>query len=207
MRGRLIRVAATALIVPSALGAQVGGRAAAGVVGTVEVHGLAARWPAVVYVVAERRGDTAAAGVAVMHQRGLRFQPSVLAIPAGAAVIFRNDDPLVHSVFSPGGVVDTAGAARGRFDLGRFFPGGEGRHTFGEPGAVLVLCHLHPEMAAYVVVAPTRAVTVTDAAGRFSLSGLVAGPTTIRIWHPERPPKTVRLDLEAGRTVALNARL
>lgn len=181
-------------------------RPTAAVVGTVEVDGFASRWATAVYADSQVRSSPAPGSV-VVDQRGLRFRPSVLAVPVGTTVVFRNSDPVIHSVFSPGRL----GAARQEsdaFDLGRFFPGTEGRHTAEHAGVLVILCRIHPEMAAYIVVAaPTRAVTVTDATGRFQLTGLPPGPTTLRFWHPLRAPATLRVDLEPGRTSVVSIRL
>jgi plastocyanin len=175
------------------------------VVGTVEVDGFASRWVTAVYAESQATASPAP-GSPVVDQRGLRFRPSVVAIPVGTTVVFRNGDPVIHSVFSPG-LLGAAERERDAFDLGRFFPGTEGRHTAQRAGVLVILCRLHPEMAAYIVVAPTLAVTVTDTAGRFQLTGLPPGPTTLRFWHPLRAPGTVRVALEPGRTSVVNIRL
>lgn len=206
MKARLPWVLAGLMSHPAAVVAQADPRGATATVsGIVEVDGFASRWATAVYV--DRTVTaTPAPRPAVVDQRGLRFRPSVLGVPLGTTVVFRNSDPVIHSVFSPGflGAAQRQGVG---FDLGRFFPGSEGRHTAEHVGVLLIFCRLHPEMAAYIVVAPTQAVTVTDAAGRFELTDLPPGPTTLRFWHPLRAPATLRVDLEAGRTSVVSVRL
>lgn len=206
MKAPVAWVLASLIATPAALDAQGDTvRATATVVGTVEVEGFASRWATAVYTESQSVGPPMPHSP-VVDQRGLRFRPSVVAVPVGATVVFRNSDPVIHSVFSPGrqGAAEAGG---GFFDLGRFFPGREVRHTAQVAGVLLILCRLHPEMAAYVVVAPTQAVTVTDSTGRFALTGLPPGPTTLRFWHPLRAPATMRVDLEPGRTSVVNIRL
>lgn len=117
----------------------------------------------------------------VIDQRNLHFVPHILPVAPGQAVAFRNSDPLLHNVFSPG--------FRGEpFDLGTY-PEGEWRiHTFRQPGPHTILCHVHPEMEAYVMVIPTRHYDVADAEGRFRIEDVPRGDYTLHAWHPRAAP-------------------
>lgn len=124
----------------------------------------------------------------VIDQRNLHFLPDILPVLPGQAVAFRNSDPLLHNVFSP----DTLGEA---FDLGTY-PEGEWRmHTFQRPGAHVILCHIHPEMEAHVVVIPTRHYGVVDAGGRFRIENVPPGTYPLHVWHRRAEPfqRTVRI--------------
>jgi len=126
----------------------------------------------------------AAADTSLIDQLHLRFAPGVLGISAGSVVEFRNSDAILHNVFSP----PRLGAD---FDLGTY-PQNESRtHTFNSPGRYVILCHVHPEMAAWVVVAESRLVAVTDSVGRFGLDEVPAGRYTTKVWYR-------RLDLDGG---------
>lgn len=112
---------------------------------------------------------------ATLDQRGERFEPELVVVPAGSTVSFPNSDPIFHNVFSLSGARE--------FDLG-FYPAGETRTVrFDEPGVVQVYCHIHPEMNAAIVVAPNRWYTRPDDSGRFSLSGVPGGTYTLVVWH------------------------
>jgi plastocyanin len=140
--------------------------------GSVRVRPLD-RTPALVYVPSSQAvpGDTA-----VVDQHRLAFDPTVLLITPGTAVRFLNSDPLLHNVFSPTTVT-------GRFDLGRYGPDETRTITFMTPGAVLVLCRIHPEMASHILVAPASRWTVTDADGRFRLDSIPADAAELVVWH------------------------
>jgi plastocyanin len=113
-----------------------------------------------------------AASITQTHRE---FQPDLVVIPAGSAVSFPNLDPIFHNVFSL--------SKPKSFDLGNY-PQGETRMvTFAKPGIVFVNCRLHPNMAASIVVSPTRFVTKADSEGRFDLSGVPAGEYTVVAWH------------------------
>lgn len=120
--------------------------------------------------------DAPSEGVsATLDQRGERFEPELVVVPAGSTVSFPNSDPIFHNVFS-------LSSAR-EFDLG-FYPAGDTRTVrFGEPGVVQVYCHLHPDMNAAIVVAPSRWYTQPDENGRFSMSGVPPGTYTLVVWH------------------------
>lgn len=138
-------------------------------------------------------------GPARIDQRGLAFQPHVLAVPVGTTVEFTNSDTVLHNIFSPTEDGEQA------FNLGTW-PRGETRsHRFEEAGVTLLLCRVHPEMEAYVVVVPTSRFAVTDEDGSYSIPGLAAGEYRLRVWHErgqvlEMPltvatPRDVRQDL------------
>lgn len=113
-----------------------------------------------------------AASIAQTHRE---FEPDLVVIPAGSTVSFPNFDPIFHNVFSL--------SKPKSFDLGNY-PQGETRMvTFAKPGIVFVNCRLHPNMAASIVVSPTRWVTKADGEGRFDLSGVPAGEYTVVAWH------------------------
>lgn len=131
--------------------------------------------------------------VASIDQRGLRFIPQVVAVPRGSVVTFPNSDPVLHNIF----LVDEQ---RVRTDLGTF-PSGEARQvTLDDLGTYLVMCHLHPEMVASVVVLDTPFSTVSDSAGRFRLDSVPPGAYRVVLRHrrffaPDQP-----LTLAAGET-------
>ena len=139
---------------------------------------------------------------AVIDQSHLRFVPRVLAVRVGSVVKFLNSDPIMHNVFSP----ERQGAG---FDLGTY-PRGESRtYAFAQPGTYVVLCHVHPEMYAYVVVVPTPFRATVDEDGGFRIDGVPSGQYTVKVWQrheSELAPKLVvgegdlrlTLDLSSG---------
>lgn len=117
----------------------------------------------------------AAPPAAVIEQRGRRFVPDLVVIPAGASVSFPNLDPIFHNVFSL--------SKAKSFDLGNY-PRNQTRLVqFPAPGIVTVGCHLHPNMSATIVVAPNRWATAADREGRFALKGVPAGRHGLVAWH------------------------
>ncbi len=137
---------------------------------------------------------------AIMDQQRLRFVPPVLVGTPGLAVDFRNGDPILHNVFSP------PRPGRG-FDLGTYGRAESRVRTFPEPGAYTILCHIHPEMVAYVIIVPTRIHTVSDERGRFRLSQIPAGIYQLHVWHPFVRPFSRRVAVRAGDDLKLDLEL
>jgi plastocyanin len=113
--------------------------------------------------------------VARMDQTNRRFSPDTLVIEVGSKVSFPNLDPIFHNVFSLSGPKT--------FDLGNYPKGDTRLVAFPEPGIVYVNCHLHPNMAATIVVTPNRWNTKADREGRFVLPDVPPGKYTIVAWH------------------------
>ncbi|MBI4409657.1 MAG: hypothetical protein HY561_08120 [Gemmatimonadetes bacterium] len=135
----------------------------------------------------------------LIDQVNLRFVPRVLPVLPGSRVQFRNSDPILHNVFGP------AGPGSG-FDLGTYPRGERREHTFAEPGAHVILCHVHPEMVAYVLVIPTPYHSVVDRDGRFRLQ-LPAGRYALHVWHPRTRPYERPLLVRDGTSIRLEVEL
>jgi plastocyanin len=129
----------------------------------------------VVGLVPEGRSGASPVNTSI-DQRGLRFVPSVAAVTPGSVVTFPNSDPVLHNIF-------IVGPDRGRRDLGTY-PTGEFRElTLTQPGIHLVLCHLHPEMAASIVVLDAPHLAVTDSAGAFRFDAVPPGAYRLVVRH------------------------
>ena len=112
---------------------------------------------------------------ATLTQHNKQFEPEVIIVPVGSAVAFPNRDPIFHNVFSL--------SAAKQLDLG-YYPSGESRTVqFDHPGIVQVYCHLHPDMSAAIVVAPSSFLAQPGTDGRFSFSDVPAGTYELVVWH------------------------
>ena len=136
---------------------------------------------------------------ALIDQRGLQFIPRVLPVLEGTTVSFRNSDSILHNVFTPGQGGES-------YDLGTW-PLGETRamvfdRSRSGPRVAVMLCKVHPEMAAYVIVLGNPFFAVSDSLGLFQLTDIPAGTYTLRTWHEFLPP-TLR-PVTIGRDDTLN---
>jgi plastocyanin len=114
-------------------------------------------------------------GSAVLEQKNRRFVPELLVVSAGSTVTFPNRDLILHNVFSL--------SKAKSFDLGTYPKDQTRTVVLSKPGIVYVNCHLHPNMAAAIVVTPNRWFTVADASGRFTIRDVPAGVYTAVAWH------------------------
>ncbi|MEX2260421.1 MAG: carboxypeptidase regulatory-like domain-containing protein [Bryobacteraceae bacterium] len=112
---------------------------------------------------------------ATMEQKNRQFLPDTVVIPAGSTVSFPNLDAIFHNVFSL--------SKPKTFDLGNYSRDHTRTVTFPKPGIVFVHCHLHPNMAAAIVVSPNGWNAKADAAGRFTLRSVPQGRYTVVAWH------------------------
>ena len=170
--------------------------AAGDIHGTVACKGLRDSADAVVYVDAVP-GKTfpAPQAHAKINQQSLVFSPHVLPVLLGTTVDFVNADTVLHNVFSPD-------ACAGKFNLGTW-PRGQARsHVFAKECAAAILCAVHPEMEAYVVVVPTPYFAVTAKDGSYRIPDTPDGAYVLKVWHPKRKPGrrtiTVRGETEAS---------
>jgi plastocyanin len=131
----------------------------------------------------------------VMDQRKMLFVPHVLVVSKGDTVRFQNHDNLVHNVYS----ADNEG-----YNLGSFKQEEERTYTFAQEGAYSQLCSLHPEMLAYVFVAPTSFAAAVDKKGSFTLGEVPPGTYQLAVWnsHLKGPERSVTV--AAGQTVTQN---
>lgn len=112
----------------------------------------------------------------VIRQRGLVFNPKLLAVRVGTVVEFPNDDRVFHNVFS---FYDGK-----RFDLGTYPMGTDREVTFSSPGVSAIFCNIHPRMAAYVVAVDTPYFAAAQSDGRFQIAQVPPGTYTYRAWRP-----------------------
>ena len=114
-----------------------------------------------------------------MDQKSLLFQPHILIAPVGATVEFLNSDKVQHNIFWPA----ISNNKKLGHNLGTWPTGEKRAFKFETPGIVPLLCNVHPEMSAYVIVTPTPFYAETDAAGSFKIANVPDGSYTVTGWH------------------------
>ncbi len=147
---------------------------------------------AVVYL--ETVPGTFPAEHAKMDQRNKVFSPHVLPIVQGSTVEFQNSDELQHNVF---------GVGADEFNLGNWTKGIIRQRTFNKPGEVAILCNVHPEMEAYVLVLQNPYFARLDDNGKFRITKVPPGEYVIKAWYRSKTKKqTVKVPATGSITVA-----
>ena len=115
----------------------------------------------------------------VMDQKGLMFQPHIVVVQQGTTVEFLNSDSVAHNVFW----ISVGGNKKLGHNLGTWPKGEKRAFKFDNPGAVPLLCNVHPEMSGYIVVAPTPYFATTDKSGEYKIENVPEGSYTVTAWH------------------------
>jgi plastocyanin len=119
------------------------------------------------------------------------FLPHVLAVPVGSTVVFKNSDNLIHDVFSLSPSAD-------KFNTGLYRKDESREQTFDKPGVIELLCDIHAQMQAYVLVIDSPWFAQADATGAFKITGVPPGDYEVEAWH-EFASKPTRQALSVGR--------
>lgn len=146
--------------------------------GKVKARGVKHGGDAVVYIEKiEGRQFVAPKEHAKMDQKNLTFIPHVLPILVGTTVDYLNSDEVLHNVFSPEDCAE-------KLNLGTWPKGQIRSYTFKNPGCVpVMLCNVHPEMEAYVIVLQTPYYSVSAKDGSYELKNVPPGKHQLKIWH------------------------
>ncbi len=131
----------------------------------------------------------------VMDQRNMAFVPHVLAVAAGDTVKFQNHDGVVHNVYSP----DNEG-----FNLGSFKKDEERSYTFKQEGSYSQLCSMHPEMLAYVFVAPSAYAAAVDKKGHYTIANVPPGTYQVAVWNSRLKGAAKPVTVTVGQTATVN---
>ena len=158
------------------------------------VHGKIARSlvsayaDAVVYVT-EVPGKTfpAPQKPVILEQRGQAFLPHVVPILRGTTVKFPNNDRIRHNVFSPAGPKP--------FNFGIYPPGAEKELVFDQLGVVMLLCNIHENMSAFILVLQNPWFVQVGSDGKYTLENLPDGNYTLSLWSEGKPAQTRKLSL------------
>jgi plastocyanin len=138
---------------------------------------------------------------AEMDQQKLTFIPFLLPVVKGTTVDFLNTDPLLHNIFWKAG---EGYAAR---NLGTWGKGAKRNFTFANEGHVTLLCNVHADMEAHIVVLQNPYFAVTDKGGNYEIKDVPAGSYKLKTWY-SRPTKlksqTKDVTVQAGKSATVD---
>jgi plastocyanin len=138
----------------------------------------------------------------VIDQKGLMFQPHIIVVQQGTTVEFLNSDSVAHNVFWP----SVGGNKKLTHNLGTWPKGEKRSFKFDNPGAVPLLCNVHPEMSGYIVVSPTPYFATTEKSGEYKIENVPDGSYTVTAWHEgaknQSKPVAVAGDTKADFTLS-----
>ena len=138
---------------------------------------------------------------AVMDQLNMEFVPHVLAVLSGTTVDFPNSDTVRHNVYSP--------TKAKKFNLGIYPVGVTKQQVMDIPGAqaVSLLCAIHAQLAAFIVVLQNPYFTQASHDGTFTIKDVPEGSYMLVAWHEKQPdaelPK-VKISVAKGTPLKVN---
>ena len=126
----------------------------------------------------EPTATPAPTAAAVLDNKNCRFEPHIVLLRTGQTLKVTNSDPIAHQATA---------------FLNRNIPFNESVPADGDPVVktldkpellpLPVTCPIHPWMKAHLLVQDHPYMAVTDAEGRFAITGLPPGEWTFRLWQ------------------------
>lgn len=164
------------------------------VTGTVKVFRARHSGDVVVYLEGEnlKKAYSSPNEHSALDQKNLVFIPRVLPILKGTTVDFLNSDDVQHNVFAPGKAE--------KFNLGTWGLGGVKEYTFNKPGEVIILCNVHSEMVAYIVILENPYFAKTNEQGNFRIENVPPGTYQLKTWHEKMKSDPQQIVLANGET-------
>ena len=164
--------------------------------GTIHGKVAGAKAESVVYVEAiPGKTFLAPAQHPVIDQKGLMFTPHILVVQQGTTVEFLNSDSVAHNVFWSA----VGGNKKLGHNLGTWPQGEKRSFKFDDLGAVPLLCNVHPDMSAFIIVSPTPYFGKTDKTGEYKIENVPDGSYTVTAWNEGTKPRSSQVTV-AGET-------
>ena len=136
----------------------------------------------------------------ILDQLNLTFVPHVIAIQKGTTIDFPNSDSVRHNVFTP------PDCCR-QFNLGTYDVGVVKSVTFDESCDVPILCNVHAEMSAFVVVLDNPFFSFLLKDGVYKIENVPPGTYKIAAWHETLQTVVKDVTADAGKTVNVDFQL
>jgi plastocyanin len=131
-----------------------------------------------------------------MNQKGLLFVPHIMVVQQGTTVEFLNGDIVQHNVYWTAISSDKkAGHNMGTWPKGEKRP-----FTFDKPGVVPLLCNVHPDMGAYIIVTSTPYFAKTDDSGSYKIKDVPDGSYNLVVWHEGAKNQSKAVSVSGGST-------
>lgn len=156
-------------------------------IGEVQVpEGYPNRSDAVIYV--EKASlPPPKAMTAVIGQKDMTFAPHVTVVTRSSTLRFDNFDPSIHGIKSSDGPLKKLHYVMTPKQKRKFF-------KVTETGVSEILCDMHVQMNAFVLVVDNPYFAISDSSGKFSIKKLPEPPFTIKAWHPVLPLQSFKIE-------------
>src|SRR3989304_5762426 len=127
---------------------------------------------------------------AVMDQKNMTFIPHVLPLIKGTTVDFLNSDMVQDNV-----------------NLGTWLKGEVRSFTFNKLGIASMLCNVHVDMLAYVLVLQNPYFARVNNDGSFSITNLPEGKYIVKLWNERYKAENRQVEVKANTTTTIEFEL
>jgi len=135
-------------------------------------------------------------------QKGCQFKPHVLIVPVGSTLDILNQDPLTHNIHTFPKENTPLNKAQPKTLPKIVSP------KFEIPETIKVQCDIHRGlMSAWFIVTDHPYVALSDAGGKFKITGLPEGEYEVEIWHEMLGKQTQKVAIKGGQTAKLDVAL
>ena len=149
-----------------------------------------------VVVVKGAKGDMKP-GTVTFDQKGCRYEPHVLAFPAGSTVKIMNDDGILHNIHTYSTANPSFNAAQPKFKK-------EMDKVIDKPEAIKVTCDAHGWMHGWWVATDTPYFAVTDDKGNYTIKDVPPGDYTIEVWQEKLGTSDEKASVKDGASANVN---
>jgi plastocyanin len=171
------------------------------ITGTVKCKRVRHPQDVVVYIEEVNNNDyPAPTEKGVLDQLNLTFVPHVIAVQKGTKIDFPNSDSVRHNLYSPPDCCK-------QFNLGTYDVGVIKTVEFDTVCSVPLLCNVHAEMSAYVLVLENPYFSVTGKDGVFKIENVPPGTYKVSAWHEKLRTVTKDVTVEAGKAANVDYNL
>ncbi len=136
----------------------------------------------------------------ILDQLNLTFVPHVIAVQKGTKIDFPNSDSVRHNLYSPPDCCK-------QFNLGTYDVGVVKTVDFDQVCSVPLLCNVHAEMSAFVLVLNNPYFSVTEKDGVFTIENVPPGTYKVSAWHEKLRTVTKDVTVEAGKAANVDFNL
>ena len=163
---------------------------AGGISGSVHTRGVKNPTDVIVYVEKVEGQFQSPKATVPIDQIKRTYVPHVLAVLVGSEVEFRNSDNDLHNIHARQG-------GRKIFNFGIPFQQ-KVRKALKQEGIVTLLCDVHPEMSAFIVVTQNPFFAKVDDKGNYSIENVPPGTYTLKAWHERLKPEGKEVKVAEG---------
>ncbi len=136
-----------------------------------------------------------------IDQKSCKFAPHVTIFKPGATLVMLNPDGITHNIHTFSRKNPAINKAQPKFKKKLKIKGKIKNHE-----TIKLSCDIHKKwMGAWIIVADSPYIAVTDASGSFKMDNVPPGDYTVEIWQEKLGSQTVKVSVKGGSDAKVSA--